>query len=394
MKSLCILGRQPGLSLAELESLFGADAILPVSDEAALLDVAHAEVDFSRLGGTIKFCKPLTILDTTSWKDIEKFLVENVPKHAATLPEGKLQLGLSAYGLGVTGQTVGKTGLSIKKALRASGRSSRVIPNNEPALNSAQVLHNRLTAKMGWELLLVKHGTQTICAQTIAVQDIDAYAARDQNRPKRDSRVGMLPPKLAQTIINLAGAQPAETVWDPFCGTGVLMQEALLMGLSGVGSDIDERMVAYSKENLAWLGEHKPNYCSDKQFLSYRVEKADATTVQFNPIPKFIASETYLGRPFASEPDEATLKQVIQDVNTIHKKFFENVERQTASGFRLCLAVPAWHVRNHVLHLPILDQLQELGYNRVSFVHAKNESLIYRRPDQVVGRELVTLIRK
>ena len=78
------------------------------------------------------------------------------------------------------------------------------MPNNENHLNSAQVLNNKLTSELGCELLLVSDGVNTIIARTTAVQDIDAYTLRDRGRPKRDARVGMLPPKLAQTIINLS----------------------------------------------------------------------------------------------------------------------------------------------------------------------------------------------
>ncbi len=53
------------------------------------------------------------------------------------------------------------------------------------------------------------------------MQDVDEYAARDQARPKRDAYVGMLPPKLAQTLINNAygnelSGEKRVTVLDPF----------------------------------------------------------------------------------------------------------------------------------------------------------------------------------
>ena len=73
-KSLCVLGRQPALGFAELEGLYGADNLRPIGDVAALLYVDPPQIDFSRLGGTVKFCKLLTILDTTKWQDIQKFL--------------------------------------------------------------------------------------------------------------------------------------------------------------------------------------------------------------------------------------------------------------------------------------------------------------------------------
>jgi hypothetical protein len=47
-KSLCILGRQPALGLAELESLYGANRVQPLNS-AALLDIATKDINFKRL---------------------------------------------------------------------------------------------------------------------------------------------------------------------------------------------------------------------------------------------------------------------------------------------------------------------------------------------------------
>jgi tRNA (guanine10-N2)-dimethyltransferase len=223
------------------------------------------------------------------------------------------------------------------------------------------------------------------------VQDIDAYAARDQARPKRDAKVGMLPPKLAQTIVNLAtgNSDKEVTLLDPFCGTGVVLQEALLMDYGAVGTDLEPRMVDYSQANLDWLQQrwHLPRG-------KFSLEVGDATNHHWQPFDS-VAAETYLGRPFSSLPDAQTLSQVIRDVDTIHRKFLRNLASQTKPGFRACLAVPAWHVAgNSVKHLPTLDSLQEMGYTRMSFVHARNEDLVYHRPGQIVGRELVVITRK
>src|SRR5690348_9446093 len=49
--TLCILGRQPALGIAELESLYGARVIQPIGKTAALVD---ADITFERLGGTKK----------------------------------------------------------------------------------------------------------------------------------------------------------------------------------------------------------------------------------------------------------------------------------------------------------------------------------------------------
>jgi len=394
MQSLAILGRQPDLGLAELESLLGADLLQAAGDDAVLIDTPPETVPFQRLGGSIKLCKVLTILDTTTWHDVQEFLINKTPEHAALLPEGKLTLGISAHGLKVTTKQLLATGLSIKKAIKASGRPVRLVPNPELVLSSAQVLHNQLTHERGWELVLVGCGTQTILAQTTDVQDINAYAARDHGRPKRDARVGMLPPKLAQIIINLAARatksdQTASvTILDPFCGTGVLLQEAALAGYSTYGTDLEERMIRYSRDNLNWL--------QDKQHANYEwfLEVGDATNHTWRQPIDSIATETYLGRPFSALPKPNILQEVMQDVNLIHKKFLQNVAKQTKPGFRMCIAVPAWNTPHGFKHLKVLEILPELGYTRMEFAHARTDKLVYHREDQVVGRELVVLVRK
>src|SRR4051794_14108153 len=98
MQSLLILGRQPALGLAEVESLYGAENLEPVGAQAVIVDVDPCMLAFDRLGGSVKFCKLLTTLDTTSWPQIEKFLLDVSPGHSQQMPEGKMQLGLSLYG--------------------------------------------------------------------------------------------------------------------------------------------------------------------------------------------------------------------------------------------------------------------------------------------------------
>ncbi len=406
MQSLLILGRQPALGLAELESLYGASKIRAVGDKVAVVDVEPCLLAFDRLGGSVKFCKILTTLETTNWKEIEKFLVQVSPAQSQQMPEGKMRLGLSAINMKIDVKQLETTGLTLKKAIRKTGRNVRLIPNKSAELNAAQILHNQLTGPTGWDLVFIRDGQKTIIAQTVKVQDIESYTKRDRGRPKRDAKVGMLPPKLAQTIINLAAGQlpedklqnicdiPAgepiprrllgQTVLDPFCGTGVILQEALLMGYDVCGTDLEQRMIDYSKQNLDWLN-----------VAEARLETADATSHQWPEPIDFVASETYLGRPFTSPPGPEILEQTISDCNLIIKKFLRNIHGQLQPGARLCLAVPAWQTTlGQFKHLPLIDQISDLGYNRISFEHAGDDQLIYYRPDQIVARQLIVITRK
>ena len=218
MKYLAVLGRQPEISIAELE----------MSDYCT---------DIKRLGGTQKLAVQL----------------EQLPlDYLAGLPEGKLTFGVSDYSKKASRKSALDEALKLKKILVRHGRSVRVVENKDAVLSTATSLHNGLGGgnERKVELIKVDDGWYRV----IGVQDIDAYAKRDQARPARDAKVGMLPPKLAQVLINLCGPlEPGAVVLDPFCGTGVVLQEALLMGYRAYGTDISERMVEYSERNLKWL---------------------------------------------------------------------------------------------------------------------------------------------
>src|SRR5690606_22448500 len=145
------LGRQPALGLAELESLYGADAVHPLPGGLVLLDKHHSEVDFNRLGGSVKLAKVLTRLGSADWRKAVNHLCQNVPKHLDEFAEGKLRLGLNNFGFQVSVSDINRSGLMLKKAIKNTGRSVRVVPNSAATLNSAHTLHNQLTGAAGLE---------------------------------------------------------------------------------------------------------------------------------------------------------------------------------------------------------------------------------------------------
>lgn len=396
MQTVCILGRQPDLGIAELESRFGAAAVIPLEyTGAAALDIDPAQFNIDTFGGTVKVARLVKVLNTTLWREIAGTLMTLIPQHLADLPEdGKLKLGMSAYGLKVHSSELSRTGLELKKIIKKTGRSVRIVPNANLALSSATVQHNQLTGEMGCELILVGDGKRTIIAQTFAIQDIEAYAARDQVRPMRDARVGMLPPKLAQIIINLAipDAKRLEaddiTLLDPFCGTGVILQEALLLGYQAIGTDLEPRMVEYSVANLNWL--------SEKHHIqeTFHVSQGDATDTTWQQHITAVASETYLGKALSSMPARGELESIVNTGDKIHSAFLKNIAPQIVAGTRLCLAIPAWHVASDNFRiLPFQQNLGKLGFKRVNFTHVDTADLIYYRPEQFVGRQLLTIER-
>jgi tRNA G10 N-methylase Trm11 len=398
--SIAILGRQPELGFAELESLYGSDKIAKISHKVALIHLEPSQIEFKRLGGSVKLCHIIATLQTTDWEELTSALLTTIPEHTKQISPGKLHLGLSVYGLKVSPNQILASGLRIKKSIsELIGHSIQLVPNKDSELNTAQVIHNKLMSNKGMELIIVGDSNQTLVAQTIAIQDIESYGLRDFGRPYRNPRIGMLPPKLAQIIINLATGpdepptpktdKSVKTILDPFCGTGVLLQEAALMGYAIYGNDIEPRMVEATKQNLRWLVDlYKITQSIDNIFTG------DSISYRWKPTVDFVASETYLGRPFTSLPTAEILSQTVSDCNVIINKFLNNIYPQLKPGTRLCLAVPAWQTKaGQFVHLPLIDRLRSMGYNRLSFEHVRNDKLLYYRDDQIVARELLILVR-
>ncbi len=75
------------------------------------------------------------------------------------------------------------------------------------------------------------------------------YDAR--NPGKRDFfHPGVMMPRMARTLANIAGVQTGDQVLDPFCGTGGILLEAELLGATPIGSDFDPLMVKGSRQNV------------------------------------------------------------------------------------------------------------------------------------------------
>ena len=384
---IAILGRQPDLGTAELERLYGGEQVRWFSDQSTLVDTPA--LDFDRLGGIQKAGRVVAELPRGDWRQVSMKVVRAYTD-AWKGRNGKVTLGISAYGFDISPRDVQKTGIILKQKLKATGVSLRLLPNAELALNTATSHHNKLgLADNKVELLVVRaRNGKVVIAESVGAQNITAYTKRDQERPKRDAFVGMLPPKLAQIMINLAAPALGARVLDPFCGTGVVLQEAALMGFRVYGTDLSEKMIRYSRDNLNWLQE------SHRLHFDWYLHEGDAMTTKWQSPVDAVACESYLGQPFSAPPSPAKLTEVRGNCNHIISEFLKNIGSQLEPGTPLCVAVPAWRdTQGNFTHLPLIDQLSKLGYTRHAFKNVRDHDLLYYREDQVVARELLVLTK-
>ena len=398
MKYLAVLGRQPEISIAELEALFSD--VQQISNQLAVFSTDSQKsrpVDIDNLGGSLKIAEKLE-------KKPLDFLMN--------LPEGKITFGLSDYSKKVTLKSVKMEALKLKKILVRHGRSVRVVENKELTLPTAVSLHNGLSGKNAKKVELIKFNDDWF--KVIGVQDIDAYTRRDQKRPARNAKVGMLPPKLAQILINLCGKlKPESCILDPFCGTGVVLQEALLMDYHAYGTDLSERMIDYTKKNLHWLesqnllatnmprstkladrerAPRKDGRASEFGAERFRLSVGDATSFKWQQPIDAVACEGYLGQPMSQIPTDIKLKEQKQECSAIILGFLKNIVKQIKSKTPVVIAAPAWLREDGTyFRLEIIDEIENMGYN----VNNKSrEGLLYCREKQIVARDILILRKK
>jgi len=261
-----------------------------------------------------------------------------------------------------------------------------LIPNQTSALSTATSHHNKLgLSDNKLEIIIVKGSDNSLMiGNSIGTQNITSYRKRDYNRPKRDAFVGMLPPKLAQIMVNLACQNSKEplSILDPFCGSGVILQEASLKQYDVQGTDLSDKMISYSIQNLDWFA------INWRIAVNSNIYVSDATKAKWQQPIDAVVSEIYLGQPFSAPPSDVKLKEVSQTCNSILRAFLKNIAPQLQPSTPLCLAIPAWQNKsNQLSFLPIQHNIEKLGYRQISL----GENLVYQRPGQIVARELLLL---
>lgn len=217
---LYILGREKALCLAELES---KDKNIELITEH--IAVSKKLFDINNLGGTIKVGEIIA----NSVANVNELQKEIVNYSKGINLETKFNYGISYYGNSKI--NFNQIGIKLKKELKSLGLKPRfVMPAEGTILNAASIKHNKIFPE-GREFIVVQLKDKILLAIGKSFQDIDMYSKRDYEKPCRDRKVGMLPPKLSQIMINLANPDLKSIVYDPFCGSGGLLMESSFNGL-------------------------------------------------------------------------------------------------------------------------------------------------------------------
>ncbi|MBI2990039.1 MAG: methyltransferase domain-containing protein [Candidatus Magasanikbacteria bacterium] len=384
MKLAFTLGHQPHISRAEIEAvLSGLKLGYTISKDTGkeLLLQADSTTDatalMEKLGGTIK----ISICVETPNTQSDESRISRAANYLAKKQNGKIVFSLQ-------GPDQKKIGLAIKQALKKMGRASRFVE----AKNTASIIHNNLISK-GGDLTLIDKKWYA----GVAIQNIEKFSVRDYGRPEHDSKSGMLPPKLARIMVNLAGVHSKARLLDPFCGSGTVLVEALsLKYLNVSGSDISEKAVEDSKKNLSWFMESMPS--EEKKLTQCNIQYCDARSLNscFHHI-KFdaIVSEPYLGKTLNGKESLQQLQTQAKDLSTLYIESFSSFKKVLKRGAIVIFVIPSFKYNNQEwIKVPCLENIKKMGFKIAPFGPGKEITLSYHRPAQFITRNIYKFVKE
>lgn len=394
------LGNHPTISLAELRSAVPDLAVRRMIGNTIAIFSTEMELDNDDLqnwGGIYLMAKEIPGKHKPN--DVPRLLHEQVKN-----VKGKVTFSIRAYGVPV--HVTHKLYRDVKAYLKKQEMPVRYIGNEHKPVVSVQ-LHDEglITGKHGREIVMLGDADDEFLwvGCTVAAQDPDAYTRRDMEKPVRDTRVGLLPPKLAQIMLNLGywiaketdpSIKKTITVYDPFCGTGVIPIESLIRGWPVLASDASLKAVNGCEKNLDWIRKERKILKKD---VSSDQWKHDATkTFELKEKPNVIVTETTLGPGLTERPTVKDVNAIKVECEAIETAFLDNLSKNLP-GVPAVVMFPVWYLKTGPVYLDkTWKKLADLGFEPVLPSGSVTDipertSLLYRRPDQFVGREIVIL---
>ncbi len=372
-----LIGRTPDLSIKELQAVLPDPNLINLTEELVQAELESDEQAvelFNKLGGSLKVMKQVGVFNQVD----EESLLDYIAAYLAQFPKPTFAIAE------INRNNIPKIqNQFIKNRLKARNIGSRFIDGSRGGLTAAVLTHHDLI-----ELSVIRIDEDTIFTHTLATQDIDDWTLRDRVKPYADRKKGMLPPKLARMMTNLARGDwkkeqgegneaKVPFLYDPFCGSGTVLLEALMLNLPVAGSDIDQDSVRGSQANLEWFAGAYQREVDGFVFYS------DATLVTPEQLVKpvdILVTEPFLGKP---DPQEMQLPNIFKGLEKLYWGAFRQWTKILNDKAVLVIIFPYVEAGKTAYSLEkLIDKLAVLGYTPVS------EPIMYHRPQAVVQRQV------
>ncbi len=388
MNYFFILGSNPDLSFAELQAVLESYAgekkynLYSLNSKIAILK-NHSFVQedifniFEMLGGSVRAGEIV--------KDQEKFLNKfqnnNITFGISIYPNPDIETKLHK-------SQIKELAKEIKDFYKNKDISCRYIIPKETELNTVRVAENQLLTE-GFELVLMEDAENNIITgKTLIIQNFENFSQRDFERPEVDIEMGILPPKLARIMVNLSETDPTDIIWDPFCGSGTILLEALILSRNILGSDISQKAIDDTEKNIKWLAE---NYNLTE--LEYNTFKLDIHKTDYKIIRRLKETdiEAVICEPYMGPPQKRVLpikkaKKLSKIVIRQYKSLFNILEEIGKHNLTVVIVVPSYKTKRGWLSI----SMNELLSNRWNCVNPKYKGYLHwKRKTSIIKRNIL-----
>ena len=384
MEYLFLLGRNKELSIAEIISYFEkenvvievtrnkSNGIIIRTDEKI-----NSEKIINKLGGTIAIGE---ILSQGDLKEISKFIETNEIYSGVSNKPHYTLLDLAEE------ETHTEILLLIKDKFRKEKLKAKYQPqtgmitlqNDETIFGSPSKI-NRLDEKY----FLLESNETYLFGKLNNIYDTKESEKRDMEKPARRESLA-ISPRLSKILINLSQVKANENLLDPFCGIGVILQEALIQDINAVGIDIDTEAIQGAQKNIAWL---KSNYKIKSKFNLY---SGNSKKIQISESINGIATEPSLGEILRKTPSEKDALKTLKDFEKLMINVLNNVKTKLAPNSKIAFTMPHIRVKRKRLSCDIENILEKTGLKQHSIEGIELPIPEFRK-DQIVGREIYIL---
>ena len=396
------LWREFKLSIAEILTVFNEWKTVYFDKNILILDWINKSFileNFKKLWWTIKIFEV---------KEIQKDDIYNNILSKAQLLEWKFNYWLSIFKTSPQPSPLEERGQkdilnNTKKILKENNLSSRFVNKDFKNLSSAQIIWEKLIEKesdfnlvINWEII---YFWSSIC-----VQDIKEYSDRDYDKD-RDMQTWMIPPKLAQIMLNLS---QGNIVYDPFVWLWTILIESIIAWNKEIyWSDLNERMVECTINNLKkFINNNNPSQPSlnsngRSKDVIFEIEKLNAKFIEESEFLKkadAIVTEWYLWEIMTkSNITKERIEKQKESLIKIYEPFFTWLKKVNFT-WNIIISFPFWEIKwNFFYFLEIYDIIKiycnilKLFPLNLDLLETKAWSLLYKRDKQLVGREIFKL---
>ncbi len=215
--------------------------------------------------------------------------------------------------------------------------------------------------------------------KSVAIFNPREYKARDLQRPVQ-SPMHTISIRLAKFLINLSEVKKNETLLDPFCDIGTILQEALLMNINVIGIDKDKFCIDASNKNISWL---RSRYSINNSLELYELDPrhSDRKVASVD----VVVTEPYLGPFIKGFPTEIEAKRTLSELVPLYRELLITLQKITRKN--IVLITPLFRTKSR----------KQLRLDLTPFINirfAADPPMLYVTPTSKMFREIWVIRKK